>query len=165
MVCLALLTAAAVMDIRYSKISNRLILGGLAMGFFFQVLESGLGGAGVFLINVSIPVILLFLLFLMRALGAGDIKLFSVVGGICGFQWLFLTLAASFLVGACMSLCKMAYHRSLIARLAVFGNYVRQSLAEGRILKYPQEPEGKQHIIHFSIAILIGYGITMGVIG
>ncbi len=59
----------------------------------------------------------------------------------------------------------MAYHRSLIARLAVFGNYVRQSLAEGRILKYPQEPEGKQHIIHFSIAILIGYGITMGVIG
>ena len=166
MICLLLLLIMAVwMDIRTNKISNRLILGGLAMGFFFQVLESGLGGAGVFLINVSIPVILLFLLFLMRALGAGDIKLFSVVGGICGFQWLFLTMAASFLVGACMSLCKMAYHRSLIARLAVFGNYVRQSLAEGRILKYPQEPEGKQHIIHFSIAILIGYGITMGVIG
>lgn len=164
-VCLTLLMAAAFMDIRRSKISNRLILGGLAMGLSFQVLESGLWGAGVFLINVSIPVILFYLLFLMRALGAGDIKLFSVIGGICGFQWLIMTIAASFLVAACMSLCKMAYYCSLVIRLRVFGDYVRQCLAEGRVLKYPREPEGKQHIIHFSIAILVGYGITLGVSG
>lgn len=64
-----------------------------------------------------------------------------------------------------MSLCKMLYHRSLISRLCVFGNYVSQSLSAGRLLKYPKEPEGKQHIIHFSIAILVGYGIAMGVVG
>ena len=156
---------AALQDIFAGKVTNRLIATGLVTGLVFQVMEHGAWGIWFFLGNISVPIVLLYLLFQMRALGAGDIKLFSVVGGICGFQWLFLTMAASFLVGACMSLCKMAYHRSLIARLAVFGNYVRQSLAEGRILKYPQEPEGKQHIIHFSIAILIGYGITMGVIG
>ena len=162
---LTFLVMAVVTDFKEMRISNRLIVSGLFWGLALRVMAEGYAGIAHFLMNISIPVILLFLLFLMRALGAGDIKLFSVVGGICGFQWLFLTMAASFLVGACMSLCKMAYHRSLIARLAVFGNYVRQSLAEGRILKYPQEPEGKQHIIHFSIAILIGYGITMGVIG
>lgn len=160
-----LLIAATAMDLKCSKISNRLILGGLAIGLLIQALESGIRGAGVFLISVSIPVILFYLLFLMRALGAGDIKLFSVIGGICGFQILFVTVIASFFVGACMSLCKMLYHRSLISRLCVFGNYVSQSLSAGRLLKYPKEPEGKQHIIHFSIAILVGYGIAMGVVG
>ncbi len=163
--CLALLAAAAVMDCKASKISNRLILGGLAVGFLFQVTESGIWGAGVFLINVSIPVILCYLLFLMRALGAGDIKLFSVVGGICGFQMLFQTVAASFAIAACMSLWKLLYHRSVLLRLSVFGSYVSQCLASGKILKYPRESEGKQHIIHFSIAILVGFGIAMGVSG
>ncbi len=161
--CLVLLTAAAVMDMKSSKISNRLILGGLAIGLLLQIWESGVWGAGVFVVNVSIPVILCYLLFLMRALGAGDIKLFSVIGGICGFQILFITVAASFAVAACMSLWKMLYHHSLISRLSVFGDYISQCLLSGRLLKYPRESEGKQHIIHFSIAILVGFGISMGV--
>ena len=158
-----LLLTAAVTDLRSGRISNRLIVSGLVFGLFFQILESGVKGAGVFLLNVSIPVILCYLLFLMRALGAGDIKLFSVIGGICGFQILFITVAASFAVAACMSLWKMLYHHSLISRLSVFGDYISQCLLSGRLLKYPRESEGKQHIIHFSIAILVGFGISMGV--
>ena len=158
-----LLGAAVVMDIRSAKISNRLILGGLLTGFFIQIIEFGLKGICVFLINVSIPVILFYLLFLMRALGAGDIKLFSVIGGIWNLKMLFITMIASFLTAAGISLWKMLYHRNLISRLCVFGTYIRQSFLCGRLLKYPIGSEGKQHIIHFSNAILIGFVIALEV--
>ena len=160
---LMLLSIGAVLDIQSFRISNRLIVSGSVFGLFFQILESGVKGAGVFLLNVSIPVILFYLLFLIRALGAGDIKLFSMIGGIWGFQMLCKTIAVSFLVGAVLSLCKLLYHRNLISRLLVFKGYVRQVLNTGRLSEYPQEVQGKQHVIHFSIAILIGYAVAMEV--
>lgn len=160
---LMLLSIGAVLDIQSFRISNRLIVSGLVFGLFFQILESGVKGAGVFLLNVSIPVILFYLLFLIRALGAGDIKLFSMIGGIWGLQVLCATIAGSFLIAAFLSFCKILYHRNLISRLRVFKGYICQVLVSGRLLTYPQEFSGNRHIIHFSVAILIGYAIAMEV--
>lgn len=163
LLCLTLLSMAAVMDLRSFQISNRLIVSGLFFGCFFQIQEWGVGGIGVFLVNVSIPVILFYLLFLIRALGAGDIKLFSMIGGIWGFRVLCTTIAVSFLVAAFMSLSKILFHQDFISRLRILGNYLQQTLASGKLLKYPQDSQGKQHVIHFSISILIGYAIAMEV--
>lgn len=94
-VSLTLLSVAVVMDIQSFRISNRLIVSGFVSGLFLQVLEAGVKGLGVFILNVSIPIILFYLLFLIRALGAGDIKLFSMIGGIWGFQLLIITIVLS----------------------------------------------------------------------
>ena len=163
-ITLTLLSVAVVMDIQSFRVSNRLIVSGLISGLFLQVLEEGVKGLGVFILNVSIPIILFYLLFLIRALGAGDIKLFSMIGGIWGFQVLCTTIAVSFLAAAVMSLGKILFHKNLILRLRVFRGYMREVLTSGRLLKYPQEFQGGQHIIHFSIAILIGYAIAMEVV-
>ncbi len=169
---MALLIWAAAMDLKRYRICNWLIVMGLAAGFSFQVADAGWKGVGVFFINVFAPVFLCYLLFLVRALGAGDIKLFSVIGGICGIQILFQTVLWSFLVGACMALCKMSYYRTLSVRLCIFWGYLRQVMAEGRLLKYPGhvekeaaghpgQLEGTRHFIHFSVAIVFGYGIAL----
>lgn len=160
---LTLLSIAVVADLQSFRISNRLIVSGFVSGFFLQVLELGMKGIGVFLLNVSIPVILFYLLFLIHVLGAGDIKLFSVIGGIWGFQVLYCTIVVSFLVGAALSLGKLLYHRNFISRLQVFQGYIAQLIYTGRLSEYPQQFQGTQHIIHFSISILIGYAIAMEV--
>jgi len=160
---LLLLSLAAAMDIQSGKIRNRLIFTGLVAGFFFQVAEAGWKGAGVFLRNVSIPVILCYLLFLMHALGAGDIKLFSVIGGIWDLHILKLTIIISFLVAAGMSLWKMLYHHNLISRLCILGKYLYQVIVTFQLPEYPKGDQGKQHIIHFSIAIFIGFLVALEV--
>ncbi len=121
-----------------------------------------LSACGIFLRNVSIPVILCYLLFLIHALGAGDIKLFSVIGGIWNLKILTVTIMISFLAAAAMSLGKMLYHRNLVSRLCIFGDYIRQTFAAAQFCQYPKS-QGNQHIIHFSIAIFIGYIIAMEV--
>lgn len=160
---LLLLSLAAAMDLKEGKIRNRLVLAGLAEGLLLQIAEAGWEGAGVFLRNVSIPVILCYLLFLMHALGAGDIKLFSVIGGIWDLHVLKLTIIVSFLVAAGMSLWKMLYYRNLISRLCIFRKYLHQVIVTFQLPEYPKGDQGKQHIIHFSTAILIGFLVALEV--
>ncbi|MGN0140937.1 MAG: prepilin peptidase [Roseburia sp.] len=128
------LTVAVVTDCQSGKISNRLIALGLATGLMFRILGEGYIGIVHFLVNTSVPVILLFILFQMRALGAGDIKLFSVIGSFVTIRQLCYVVAASFIVGAVIGAGKLAYQKLFL-----------------RICR------GKKTIIHFSIPILIGY--------
>lgn len=126
-------------DFREMKISNRLIASGLIIGLALRIMGEGSAGIVHFLVNISVPVILLFLLFQMRALGAGDIKLFSVVGGFLTTRQLVYVMAAAFILAAVIGLGKLAYVKLTTG-----------SFGKGKTL------------IHFSAAILIGYLIVIG---
>lgn len=155
---------AVATDITSGRISNRLICLGLGTGFFFQIWESGMEGILWFILQIIIPVIVLFLLFLMQALGAGDIKLFSMIGAIWNLKVLCYCMIFSFLTGAVFSLAKLIYQKNLFTRLIYFFQYIWGSLVKGRMEVYDSQSDGKQNIIYFSPAIFAGFCITMGVI-
>ncbi|MDD6057134.1 MAG: prepilin peptidase [Clostridiales bacterium] len=133
-----LLTIAVAEDFKEWRISNRLICAGLLWGLVFRIM--GDGGAGIvhFLMNISIPVILLFLLFQMRALGAGDIKLISMTGGFLSTRQLLYIIPVAFLAAAIIGVGKLVCRRTPLCH---FGNQRTQ--------------------IHFSPAILIAYLIVV----
>lgn len=135
---LTVLVLAVVEDFREMKISNRLIASGLILGLAFRVMGEGSAGVVHFLVNISIPVLLLFLLFQMRALGAGDIKLFSVAGGFLTMRQLLYVMLAAFFSAAFIGLGKLLY----------------QKKAAG-IFRH------QRTLMHFSTAILIGYFIVV----
>ena len=158
-----LLVIAVAQDIRSGRVSNKLILFGLFLGLLSKVQEYDFRGIYFFLRNISVPVILFYLMFLMHVLGAGDIKLFSVIGGIWDLHVLITTIMISFLIAAGMSLGKLLYHHNLISRLCIFGKYIHEVITTFQLPEYPKGAQEKQHIIHFSIAILIGFLITLEV--
>ncbi len=160
---LVLLFLAAVSDIRTSRISNRLVLAGLGMGILFRLWEEGPIGVFTFFIHVTVPIIVLFILFLMRVLGAGDIKLFSVISGICGFREWIGCVAAAFIIGAILAVVRMIYQRNFSMRILCLGIYIRTILTERSFFPYPFGAKEQENTIHFSIAILIGYLVNLGV--
>ena len=97
------LTLAVVMDFGNGRISNRLIVSGLIWGLAFRLLGEGSAGAVHFLMNISIPVILL--------LGAGDIKLFSIAGGFLTLTQLCYLIPVAFVVGAVIGAGKIVYKK------------------------------------------------------
>lgn len=131
---LTFLSIAVVTDVMSARISNRLILSGLFFGFVLRFLGQDSTGILIFLINISIPVILLYLLFQLHALGAGDIKLFSVIGAYVSTKELLEIMVVSFFAGAVIGAGKIIYERFILGK------------ASGKLTK-----------IHFSIPILIAY--------
>lgn len=160
---LLLLLIATATDLRTGKVSNRLICLGISTGILFQIWEFGIEGLVRSAVQIFFPVIVLFLLFLMRALGAGDIKLFSMIGSIWNFKVLCDCMIFSFLTGAVISLMKLLYQRNLLTRLIYFCQYVRTSMEEKRLGIYDRHSDGKQNTICFTTAIWIGFCFAMGV--
>lgn len=161
-ILLCLLAAAVWMDLRTRKISNRLILCGWMLGCIRNLLEYGWKGSIYFLIQSSLPVLIFYLLFLMHALGAGDIKLFSVIGSCIGFKGLVKVIIYSFLAGAVISLAVMLRNRNVYQRITYFFRYIQTILLTKSIARYDYESDGKQNYIHFSIAVLTGFIMYLG---
>lgn len=125
-------------DLTQTRISNRLIAVGLLSGFFYRIAIEGGLGVLFFFANISIPVILLNLLFQMRALGAGDIKLFSMLGAFLSTEQLLGMMVLAFVIGAVFGIFKMVYQFI----------FMKMEL-------------GKLTYIHFSPAIFFAYLLTV----
>jgi len=157
-VAYVLLLIAVGMDVRSMRISNRLILIGLAYSLIQRFICDGMGGFLTGLILISLPVILLYLLFLAGALGAGDIKLFSLIGGFINLKELMWCIGFAFLFGAMFSLMKMLYLNTFFSSMENVSRYVK-CILQGERQKY-QPKSLKDGRIHFSIAILCGFIAT-----
>jgi len=163
LVCLlCLLTAAVQMDIQTSRISNRLILAGLMIGYIRNLSGYGWEGSIYFLIQISLPVLIFYLLFLMRALGAGDIKLFSVISSCMGLEAFGKIAWYAFAAGAVCSVAVLFRNRNLAARIRYFCQYARTAVLEKSVPTYDACSDGKHNLIHFSVPIYIGFFCYLG---
>ena len=150
-----ILFTAVIQDFMCMKISNRLILMGLFCSIAFGISIGGVPQIIYILWNISFPVIILYLLYVLGILGAGDIKLFSVIGGFTNFNMLMNCMLASFVAGAVISVVKMLYHRNLSVSL-LKGQIFMKEILRGNISSYRKTWAEESNLMHFSLAILIG---------
>ena len=79
------MTLATIFDARSYTIPNQLIVLGYRAGFMTNLMMDGVLGIAHFLLMAILPIGLLMLLYLCgKSLGAGDIKLFSVMATLVG---------------------------------------------------------------------------------
>lgn len=148
-----LLTVAVFQDFKTFKISNRLILIGLVLGLGFRLIRGGPVGVLHGIPTILFPIFILYLFYLMGVLGAGDIKLFSLIGGFINLKELTGCMMWAFMIGAIISLGKMLKDRTLFNRLFL-GKMYFKGIANGEVTAYPYKT--KESLIHFSLSILIG---------
>lgn len=147
--------AAVVTDFCSMRISNRLILAGLAVSLALRIGQGGLTVILPYLGNIAFPVVTLYLFYLIGMIGAGDIKLFSLVGGFVNFTTLINCMVMAFLTGAAFSLVKLLVHPGGGERLGQ-GFFYLFSLLCGNREPYPRDTVSRDSLIHFALCILIG---------
>lgn len=158
---LTLLLTAVWMDLKTDKISNRLILFGLFLGLPYQIILNGASGILVFLLNGCVPILLFFLFYRIKALGAGDIKLLSVLGVFLGKDQYFCAIMYIFASAAIIGVIKLLVRGVLLKRLRALGRYVLGVVGTGMVVPYGSGEDYWENRIHFSAAILTGYLICI----
>ena len=140
------------------KVKNSVIVAGIIIGIVFRILEYGIWGLAVWMLGAIIPILSLWLLFRYRMLGAGDIKLFSIVGGVYGPSIIINTMILAFLAGGVLSVIRLLQTGGFINRLQYLAGFISNQSRERTFTKYYQsERDGRAPVIHFTIAILIGF--------
>lgn len=129
-IVLLFVVIATVYDIAFGKIPNWLVFLIMLSGSIHTIFQTGPAKISTMLVGMLLPIVLLFGLFYIRALGAGDVKLLSALGTLFGYQIVEVLLYA-FLFGAVQSiyrivknvLCKENCHKVPFA-LSILGSVV-----------------------------------------
>ncbi|KAB3537227.1 prepilin peptidase [Alkaliphilus pronyensis] len=160
-VLLLLILMASIADIKTYRISNKLIVSGIIMGALINLCEDSLFGLIEALTGILIPIIVLFLLFYLRMLGAGDIKLFSAIGAIMGSDFVVECLIWSFLSGGVLCFFIMILRKNSRARLKVLYNYIIACVTSLTLLPYEEGSSSHNARFPFAIAISLGSLISI----
>ena len=152
---------ACVFDLRAERVDNRWILLFWGLGAAAQLARQGPAGLLRFLSGAGPILILLFPLFLFRMLGAGDIKVLSVIGGLLGFRAGLDCLLLSFLCGAAISFLILVKEGILLSRFTYFFAYLGRLLASGKRVPYRRE-EDVSAMIHFTVPVFLAVLIKLG---
>lgn len=136
-VSLILLTGSAMMDdLHRGKISNGIIVTGLFWGMTYQLLYRGLFGLICFLGGVLFPLLLLSGLYYFRMIGAGDLKLFAVIGGFLGPAEVFFCMVTAILLGGLIAFILMLYRQNFFDRMKFLYAFWRTYSRERRWQSY-----------------------------
>ena len=150
----ALLFAAAVTDITGRKVPNILILVGYGAGISGTLL---LGGSLTeFIWNALRPILFLFPLYMIRAIGAADIKLVSVISVFLSHTEVKRTILGAVVIGGIISLMVMVRKRELIIRMKRVMDHLFVCIQSKRITSY-KTMDGQESYIPMAVCIFLGY--------
>ena len=156
-VLVIILTAAMATDLRRYRIYNLLIAIGLVAGLALNGLQRGLFGILGSLLAAVVPATVLIMLFVLRMIGAGDIKLFCAIGSIMGIEFILYAMLFSFLAGGFIALAIMLGRRNVKERFAHIATYLRSVYLSHALIPYTNfndKSDGAK--FHFTPAITAG---------
>jgi prepilin peptidase CpaA len=151
---LSLLALAMFWDLRARRIPNALTVGSFFVALLMRsllgpdLLIDGLQGAGLALL-FALP------LFLLSAVGGGDVKLLVAVGAFVGPDRLLFTLALTALAGGAMALLTALRWGGLMPLLSSTGNMLKYFATFGRA--------GRRKSLALPGATSIPYGVAIAV--
>lgn len=162
---LLLLLLSALADLKTDRIPNGFILLGIIIGIAGSVL-SGRGISGI-LASVVLAFLLMYPLYAIGALGAGDVKLFLMIGSFQTAGELMVILAGAFVIGAGFSLVKLAAERNGRERFRYFFSYLYEVWRTGHWKIYGEDLKKDYHTycknkIHFAVPILFSVVCRIG---
>ena len=142
-------------DVRYRRIPNAFVLAtlisGLTLNFIIGGLQGGLYSAG----GCVLAFILMFMLHVFGAMGAGDVKLFAAVGSVLGAQLVLPTFVVVVLTGGVLALVS-------VVRSGVFATTMHRvlqilvGLLPGWQMPKFSVPADRRLTIPYGVAITIG---------
>lgn len=162
---LLLLLLCALADLKTDRIPNGFILTGIACGIAGSIL-SGREVSGI-LASVILAFFLMYPLYKIGAFGAGDVKLFVLIGCFQRAGEVMVILAGAYVIGAGFSLIKLAAERNGRERMQYFMSYLCDICRTGHWKIYGGEPGQDYHTycknkIHFAVPILFSTVCRIG---
>ncbi|NLK36052.1 MAG: prepilin peptidase [Gracilibacteraceae bacterium] len=152
-----LLLFALVSDLRTYSIKNYITYGFMLIGLTLNFAMEGLRGLAFSLQGIIIPALFLFILYIMRIIGAGDVKLLCAVGAVMGGVFSLYAAICSFICGGFIASSLMLARNNASERFNHFILYLTSCFLTMKILQYTDFGDRKDGgKFHFSLAIASG---------
>ena len=136
---------AALMDIQRAKVDNGWLLFCVLVSLFTRIWKMDVSSLGSWILGI---------LFIFRMLGAGDIKLLSVIGSMIGPTKILNCISYSFLIGAVISAALMISSGIVCQRILYLLHYISVYFKTGKREPYYKSGMPLENF-HFTVPIFL----------
>jgi len=153
-----LLLIAVFFDVRSHRIPNLLVLAGLIIGIAYHSFMASGWGLAYALTGAAVGFVVFFPIYLMRGMGAGDVKLMAMVGAFLGAASTFGAILMTLIAGGVLALA-VALSKGMLPllvqniRFMVMSVAVRAAAGRGAATEAPAKSAGK---LPYAVAIAAG---------
>ena len=149
-------------DVRYRRIPNAFVLAALAAGLAMNGIFGGLSGVAASLGGCGLAFVLMFILHIFGAMGAGDVKLFAAIGAVTGAQLVVPTFLVVVLTGGLLAIVSIIRAGTVMTTLhRVLQIFV--GLLPGWQMPKFAVPADRTHTIPYGVAITMGSIISIAI--
>lgn len=165
-VIMALLIPLAIIityyDVRYRRIPNSFVLATLASGLAVNTIFGGLHGLYASLGGCALAFIMMLMLHVFGAMGAGDVKLFAAIGAVTGAHMVPTTFLIVVLTGGLLAVVSMVRAGVVMTTMhRVLQIFV--GLLPGWQMPKFAVPADSKHTIPYGVAITMGSIISIAI--
>ena len=159
--------AAVFMDFKYDRIYNGWIILGILLGLSLRILINGWHDIGSAIAAMLLAFCILYPIYKIGALGAGDVKLFIMVGSFLSVNRLLYVMVVSFIIGAVFSLGKMISEANFMERMKYLSSYLADVFCSGQWKLYGENLKDdfkkyKRNKIHFALPVCFSVMLGSG---
>lgn len=151
LICVVFLSAINITDIKGFKIKNKIVLPTIIIGLICGIVQGSFLDS---LYGMLIPLVL-FPLYALKMLGAGDVKALCAIGTVLGFKLSVMTMLLTFISGGIIALGFMLFNKNFVERFQNLFNYLKMTFFMRKIYKYNYGGSEKSYF-RFSFAITAG---------
>ena len=149
-------------DVRYRRIPNAYVLATLISGITINATFGGVSGALSSVGGCVLAFVLIFVLHVFGAMGAGDVKLFSAIGAVTGASLVIPTFFVVILTGGLLALVPIIRARAITATMhRVLQIFV--GLLPGWEMPRFSVPADRRLTVPYGVAITIGGLISVAI--
>ena len=147
-------------DGRFRRIPNAFVLATLISGLAINTITNGWTGLLMSLGGCALAFVLMFVLHIFGAMGAGDVKLFAAIGSVIGAPLVLPTFLVVVLTGgllAVFTMIRAGEVRATLLRVA----QIFMGLLPGWEMPRFAVPTERRHTIPYGVAITFGSLISL----
>lgn len=149
-------------DVRYRRIPNAFVLAALAGGLALNGIFGGLPGVAASLGGCALAFVLMFILHIFGAMGAGDVKLFAAIGAVTGAQLVVPTFLVVVLTGGLLAVVSIIRAGTVMTTLLRVLQILVGLLPGWQMPKFAV-PADRTHTIPYGVAITMGSIISIAI--
>ncbi|MEW6130942.1 MAG: A24 family peptidase [Acidobacteriota bacterium] len=151
---LASVTAAGIWDLRYRRIPNWLIVLTVLLSLSWHSFHDGLSGLWTSSLGLIVGLAFLFPIYLMRGIGAGDVKLMGALGAAVTFKHIFTLFVISAIIAGIMAIFQAIWSKALLKTVKNMGRLGKHVLL-GRLKPHAELNIDNDH------ALKIPFGVSV----
>jgi prepilin peptidase CpaA len=149
-------TTAGYIDLRWQRIPNWLVILTVLVSISWHAAMTGLAGLWMSLAGMLVGTAVLFPLFLIRGMGAADVKFFGALGAAVTYENILTVLVFSLFIAGIMAAFRVVLARAFKSTLANVADIAKRFL-HGHFSPHPQANLASDR------AIAIPFGVAVAV--